>query len=128
STLTINYEWKKAGLQFAYTMTGTGPMTLPEVFDLDAGGLPLDEARPTRSTAFAQHQIQLTKTLTKASLQVYGGVSNLANFTQPISPLAGFNDPNAAPGFSPYFDTAYAFAPLQGRELYLGLRWSIAQR
>ena len=128
STLTVNYEWEKAGLQFAYTMTGTGPMTLPEVFDLDASGLPLDEARPTRSTAFAQHQIQLTKRIPKASLQVYGGVSNLANFTPPISPLAGFNDPNAAPGFSPYFDTAYAFAPLQGRELYLGLRWNMARR
>jgi len=35
----------------------------------------------------------------------------------------GYNDPNSNTGFSAYFDTAYAYSPIHGREFYLGLRW-----
>ena len=34
----------------------------------------------------------------------------------------GFTDPNYAPGFSPYFDTSYVYAPNHGREFYIGFK------
>lgn len=120
---TINYQWKKADITLAYTLRVTGPMTLPEVFDLNENGQPLSTARPTRSSPFSFHNIQVTKQFSPA-FQLYGGIQNLFDYRQEISPLVGFNDPNATPGFSNYFDTAYAFSPLHGREVYLGFRWN----
>ena len=37
-------------------------------------------------------------------------------------------DPNFQPGFSPYFDTAYAYAPNHGIEFYLGFKWDLAKK
>lgn len=122
--ITANYQFKKAGLTLAYTWRMTGPMELPEVFDLDEGGNPLIDSRPTRSTSFAIHNLQLTKQFNK-SFSLYGGIQNILDFVQPGSPLIGFNDPNSNPGFSNSFDTSYAFAPIHGREFYIGLNWSL---
>lgn len=122
--MTANYQFKKAGVTLAYTWRTTGPMTLPEVFDLDATGDALLEPRATRSDAFAIHNLQVTKTL-NPSFSIYGGVQNILDFVQPGSPLIGLNDPNANPGFSDSFDTSYAFAPIHGREFYIGLNWSL---
>lgn len=121
-TLGLNYTWKKPGLELAYTVRQTGPMALPEVFDFDENGVLKSDPRPTRSPAFALHQLQLTKYIGKGHWQIYGGVKNLFDYRQAWSPLVGFNDPNAAPGFSPYFDTAYAYGPLQGRTFFIGAR------
>ncbi len=122
--LTANYRFKKANLTLAYTARLTGPMTLPEVFDLDENGNPLDAPRPTRSESFSFHNIQITKVL-KKGWSIYGGIQNIFNYTQPISPLVGFNDPNSSTGFSDSFDTSYAFAPIHGREVYLGFQWNL---
>ncbi len=124
SIITANYQFKKAGLTLAYTWRTTGSMTLPEVFDLDAEGNPLSEPRATVSDAFAIHNLQVTKKL-GSSFSLYGGVQNFLDFVQPGSPLIGFNDPNSSPGFSDSFDTSYAFAPIHGREFYIGLNWSL---
>jgi len=43
---TINYAWKKADMTFAYTARLTGPIVLPEVFDLDENGLPYQLKHP----------------------------------------------------------------------------------
>ncbi|NJL76478.1 MAG: TonB-dependent receptor [Saprospiraceae bacterium] len=118
-----NYEWQKPKLTLAYTMRYTGAMALPEVFDLDDTGNPLPVARPTVSMPFSFHNLQITKAFCKNTWQVYAGLQNILNYRQPISPLVGYNDPNAAKGFSPFFDTAYAYSPLHGRELYVGVRW-----
>lgn len=122
--VTANYQFKKEGLTLAYTWRTTGPMTLPEVFDLDTEGNPVAESRATVSDAFAIHNLQVTKTL-GSSFSLYGGVQNILDFVQPGSPLIGFNDPNSNPGFSDSFDTSYAFAPIHGREFYIGLNWSL---
>lgn len=125
--VTINYQWKKAKLQFAYSSQITGPMELPEVFDLDEQGSPLSSPRPVVSTPFSIHSLQLTRPFTKG-FTLYGGIQNIFNFKQSISPLTGYNDPNARPGFSNYFDTAYSFAPIHGRELYLGIQWKLTHK
>ena len=50
---------------------------------------------------------------------------NIFNFRQKESPLVGYNDPNSFKGFSPYFDTSYAYAPNHGREIFVGYRLNI---
>jgi outer membrane receptor for ferrienterochelin and colicins len=99
-------------------------MALPEVFDLDPSGQPYPTPRPTRSPIFSVHNFQLIKSLAKGKPDVFTGVQNLFDYRQVYSPLVGFNDPQTQPGFSNYFDTAYAFSPIHGREFYLGVRWS----
>ncbi|GAA4838569.1 TonB-dependent receptor [Algivirga pacifica] len=118
----INYQWKEKRMVFAYTARVTGVMTLPEVYDLNDQGVPLETPRPTRSTPFSLHNIQVSKQFNKG-FSFYTGIQNLFNFRQEASPLIGYNDPNRPIGFSDYFDTSYAYAPNHGRELYLGIKW-----
>lgn len=125
--LSANYRWKKPKITLAYTLRITGPMALPEVFDLDEQGNPLATSRPTRSEPFAFQNIQLSKEFSKR-FSIYSGIQNLFNYRQEISPLVGFNDPTTPPGFSNYFDTAYAFSPIHGREFYLGMKWNLDRK
>ncbi|MEL6865969.1 MAG: TonB-dependent receptor [Bacteroidota bacterium] len=124
--LTANYQWKEKGLTFAYTARLTGPMALPEVFDLDENGQLLPTSRSTSSDPFSLHDLQIGKRFND-TWEVYGGIQNLWNYRQFDSPLVGFNDPNAPAGFSDFFDTSYAYAPNQGREFYLGVRWNMGR-
>ncbi len=123
----INYTWKKTALTFAYTFNLTGAMALPEVFDLDEDGVPLTTSRTTRSVAFGFHNLQVSKTFKNKNMTLYAGIQNIFDYRQNTSPLSGYNDPNATPGFSEFFDTAYAFSPIQGREVYLGFRWNFSK-
>ena len=122
--LTTNYDIQSIKLSVSYTARITGPMALPTVFDLDSNGNPFTSPRPTKSEPFGIHNIQLAKEV-RSNWSLYGGIQNLFSFTQPWSPLSAFNDPNASPGFSDRFDTAYAYAPIHGREFYLGIKWSL---
>ncbi len=121
---TLNYQVRQWKTVIGYTASITGPMALPTVFDLDQNGDPLPFSRPTSSNAFAIHNLQVSKTMND-KVSVYGGIQNIFNFVQPWSPLTGANDPNANLGFSESFDTAYAYAPIHGREFFLGFKWSI---
>lgn len=124
SIFTANYLWKSMKMTIGYTFRWTGPMALPEVYDLTTDGNPADEPRALRSESFGIHNIQVTKEFS-SNFSVYVGVQNIFDYIQPVSPLTGFNDPNAPAGFSNYFDTAYAFAPIHGRELYIGIKWNM---
>lgn len=124
---TANYLLKKWNASLSYSVNVTGPMALPEVFDLDDNGEPLSEARPTTSTPFAIHRLQISKEV-RQHLSMYIGLDNVFNYMQSWSPLVGTNDPNAAIGFSDSFDTAYAYSPIHGRELYFGIKWELAKR
>lgn len=121
---TVNYRIKRAKMTIGYTARVTGPMSLPEVFDLDENGNPITTPRPTISKSYSFHNIQISKDFPKG-LNVYLGVQNLFDYRQPVSPLVGYNDPNTNIGFSNSFDTSYAYAPIHGRELYLGIKWSL---
>lgn len=59
---------------------------------------------------------------------LYLGINNLFNFIQTASLLLGYDDPKFEPGFSPCFDTAYAYAPNHGIEFYLGFKWDLAKK
>lgn len=121
------YTLQKWKIDFAYSANITGPMQLPEIYDLDANGEPLSMPRPTRSKPFYLDNLQITKNIAKINLKVYVGIENIMGYRQPVSPLSGTNDPNYAVGFSPKFDTSYAFAPLHGREVYAGVRWFVGR-
>ena len=99
-------------------------MALPEVYDLNGEGRPTNDPRPLESEPFAFQNIQVNKQFSD-KFSVYAGVQNMFNYIQSESPLVGFNDPNNATGFSPYFDTSYAYSPIHGREFYLGVKWQI---
>lgn len=121
---TASYLWERPQITMGYNISTTGPMALPEVFDLDENGIPMLESRPTISEVFSIHNFQISKQWT-TKFSIYGGVQNALNFRQFTSPLVGFNDPNANVGFSSFFDTSYAYAPNHGREFYVGVRWSL---
>ncbi len=121
---TINYKIRPWSTSIGYSSTLTGPMALPEVFDLDDNGNLLTSSRPTQSSTFGVHNIQISKNLPKG-LAMYGGLRNIFDFVQPWSPLTGANDPDSNLGFSNRFDTSYAYAPIQGREYYLGIKWDL---
>lgn len=123
-----NYSWRSQNITFAYTAQLTGVMELPEVFDLGPDGLPVATPRSTQSEPFSLHNFQVTKTFDQAPFTLYGGMQNIFNYRQLSSPLIGFNDPNAAIGFSEFFDTSYAYAPNHGREFYVGIRWDVGRR
>ncbi|MFT4595228.1 MAG: outer membrane receptor for ferrienterochelin and colicins, partial [Psychroserpens sp.] len=90
-------------------------------------GEQLSAPRPTRSKPFYLDNLQITKNIAKINLKVYVGLENIMGYRQPISPLSGTNDPNHAIGFSPNFDTSYAYGPIHGREIYLGVRWFVGR-
>jgi len=117
----LNYYWEWAEIKVGYSARFTGPQDLPEVFDVNKDtGIPESSPRPTISEAFAIHGLQLTKEFENWDL--YVGAQNIGDFMQSYSPIAGYNDPNSNPGFSQYFDTAYAYSPIHGREVYIGIR------
>lgn len=128
STGTLSYDWKGPNLLLSWSFNLTGPMELPTVYDLDEAGNLLPFPRATRSQTWARHNFQISKDIPSAQLSIYGGVKNIFDFRQPISPLVGFQDPQAAPGFSEYFDTIYAYAPLTGRNWFLGIRWNLKKK
>ena len=124
---TINYLFRKPKTSLSYSLRVVGPMQLPEVYDLDTEGNPLETPRPTRSELYSISTIQVSKEFS-ARFSLYGGIQNLFNYVQPVSPLVGFNDPSAPTGFSSYFDTSYSFAPIHTREVYLGVKWNLARK
>jgi outer membrane receptor for ferrienterochelin and colicins len=119
-----NYQFKKIHLDISYSLDVTGEMQLPEVYDLDSNGNPVDQARPTTSKPFAFHNLQTNLKLFK-NASMYAGIQNIFNYRQKYSPLIGVNDPNFSPGFSPNFDTSYAYSPIHGREFYFGFTMTI---
>lgn len=126
-TFSFVYTLRKWKVDFAYSANITGPMQLPEIYDLDATGERLSESRPTRSKPFYLDNLQITKNIAKINLKVYAGLENIMGYRQPISPMSGANDPNYAMGFSPKFDTSYAYGPIHGREIYLGVKWFVGR-
>ena len=107
-----------------YTINLTGSMALPEVFDLNGEGVLSPSPRATTSESFSIHNFQMSRDFGR-HFGLYIGLRNVTNFRQKKSPLVGYNDPNVPVGFSEFFDTSYAYAPIHGREFYLGFKWNL---
>ncbi len=87
-----------------------GPMELPTY--------PEPFNRAEKSPWFSQHHLQLKKVFSE-SFNVYVGVKNVFNYTQP-SPLVDWKNP-----FGDNFDTSYAYGPLQSRRFLVGLSYKL---
>jgi outer membrane receptor for ferrienterochelin and colicins len=109
----ISYRFKRLSTTLDINGRITGPMALPTY------AFPYE--RPETSPVFGIHNIQITKNL-KHGFTLLAGVKNVLDYTQP-SPLINPSQP-----FSPEFDTAYAYGPLQGRRFVFGFRWQATRR
>lgn len=83
-----------------------GPMRLPVV---------PNDFRPSTSPWYTILNIQGTRVFRNRT-ELYGGVKNVFGF-MPKNPLFRPDAP-----FSDEFDTAYNYAPMEGRKIYVGLR------
>lgn len=120
-TFTAAYEHEAFG---AIDLTGQwyGPMRLP---------VQPHDFRPERSPWHLLANVQYRRSLMER-FEVYGGVKNLLGFVprDPLMrPFDPFNRQVDDPVANPYghtFDTAYMYAPLQGRRWFVGLRFTLS--
>lgn len=83
----------------------------------DTQSNPVEFQRPDYSEEYMLFNAQFTYNLKQ--FEFYAGVENMFDFRQD-RPIIGWQDP-----FGPYFDTSSVWGPTRGRELYLGVRFSI---
>ncbi len=131
-TWAISYNIKKANLTIDYTGNVYSHMRLPLLSETDP--------RKAYSPWWSIQNLQLSYNGIK-SLQIYGGVKNLLNWTpnkgNPFI-IARSNDPfdkqvqfdsngqaiaNANNPFGLTFDPSYVYAPNQGARVFLGVRY-----
>lgn len=120
-TFSLGKTFVKPNLVIDFTGSWYGPMRLPI--------LPNDY-RPEYSPWFCLANVQLTKKTLKG-WEFYGGIKNLFHFVpsnpimRPFDPFDEYvNDPfNNPNGYT--FDPSYNYAPLQGRKLYAGFRYTL---
>ena len=105
----FSYEPKNKQWHADVNMHWMGPQRLP-----DTRSLPQSFQQPEFSRAFSVANVQFTKVWKK--LDIYAGCENLFDFRQ-IRPIINWQNP-----FGDYFDTAFAWGPTRGRELYVGVR------
>ncbi|MDX2067368.1 MAG: TonB-dependent receptor [Haliscomenobacter sp.] len=105
----FSYEPKNKEWHADVNLHWMGPQRLP-----DTKSLPENLRQPEFSRAFSVTNVQFTKVWKK--LDVYAGCENLFDFRQ-IRPIINWQNP-----FGEYFDTAFAWGPTRGRELYVGVR------
>ena len=124
----VEKKWISNDLILDFTGTFTGRMRLPTLGDLDP--------RPSYSDPFSILNIQLTK-IWNNSMESYGGIKNILNFTPARNSIARSFDPfdrqvafdgsgNALPTpDNPYaltFDPTYVYTSNQGIRFFFGLR------
>lgn len=83
----------------------------------DTRSNPAPHQRPLYSSPYITFNAQLT--FRWKSLDIYTGCENIANYRQP-NPIISADNP-----FGKYFDLSSVWGPTRGRELYLGVRFSI---
>lgn len=106
---TLGYQFVGGRLAMDWTGRVLGPMALPH-FD----------GFPGRSPWFSEHHLQATFQ-PRAGMEIYGAVKNLFDLVQRDAIIAP-HDP-----FGPDFDTGRVYAPLQGRRMQLGARWTVGR-
>ena len=131
-TWAVSYPITRFNLDLDYTGNLYGPMRLPLLGALDP--------REAMSPWWSIQNIQLTWGKRGGSLEIYGGVKNLLNFTPSANSIARSTDPfdkevlfneqgQVVPtANNPYalsFDPTYVYAPNQGIRGFLGVRYSI---
>ena len=114
-TAAVSWQTQSRKWQFDGNVHWYGIKRLP-----DTRSLPEVLRQPNQSQSYATLDLQVT--WRNGSVELYSGIENLFDFRQ-LRPLVSWQDP-----FSPYFDTSFAWGPTRGREIYLGIRYSIDRK
>lgn len=92
--------------------------------DYNGGGrLPNTSSNPAefrlaeRFKSYVLLHAQVTKSFD--NFELYLGAENLTGYTQPM-PVLGYQNP-----FGEFFDSSIIYAPVTGRNIYMGLRWKL---
>ncbi len=125
----LEKKWRANNLTLDLTGTTVGALKLPTLGEFDP--------RADISTPFSIINLQLTKSWNN-TIESYGGIKNILNFTPPKNSIArafdpfdrrvNFDDSGSvlATTNNPYaltFDPSYVYASNQGIRFFLGLRW-----
>ncbi|MBK6566597.1 MAG: TonB-dependent receptor [Saprospiraceae bacterium] len=102
-----NDQW-----QFDLTYRWTGSKRLPSTANYP-------EQYRLAEISDPYHQIDFQITRRWKVFEVYGGIENIFDFRQEF-PILGYDRP-----FGEFFDPAFNWGPTKGRELYLGIRYSV---
>jgi outer membrane receptor for ferrienterochelin and colicins len=131
---TVSYELKKPKILLDYSANLVGPMRLPLLNEYDP--------RPEKSPWTNTQNLQLTRVFGK-NFKMYGGVKNIFNFlpyrnipfiisraNDPFDKKVIFDENGVAQRTieNPYgmtFDPTYVYTSLQGRRLFLGIKYNI---
>lgn len=111
-TANTSYSTPNDKWQFDVTYRWIGSKIMPST-----AHYPEQYKQPSQSKPYAQLDFQVTKRW--KSWQLYSGIENIFDFRQKF-PILGFDQP-----FGEYFDPAFNWGPTKGRELYIGLRFSL---
>lgn len=110
-----------AGFNVSLTSRFVGETPLIQATDFNPISGKFDLVRPIQSKPYQVHTIQFNQSW--QDINVYLGVRNIGDFTQRFSPLYGYDVRSSSRGFENTFNTDYAYGPMEGRELYVGLRY-----
>lgn len=112
SLLNLAYNMLNDHLKFDVTLVMEGRKNLSNTsYDIELGQL------PSLSPTFTTLNFQATREFRKWS--IYGGAMNITDFKQK-NPIIAANDP-----FSSRFDASNIWGPIEGRRIYVGLRFAI---
>lgn len=110
--LTTSYKTKLGKWQFDFTAQFNGPGRIPST-----ATNPEEYRRDEKFKAYNIFNAQVTKFFKRWS--IYVGVENIFNFKQK-NPIIAITEP-----FGKYFDSSLIWGPVDGRKIYLGIRFSI---
>lgn len=108
----ISYYTKFEKWKFDYTLKWLGESRLP-----NTSSNPVQYQLPSHSDDYFIMNAQVTKKF--KYFEVYLGAENIANYTQK-NPILASEDP-----FGEHFDASMIWAPVNGRMIYTGFRYSL---
>ena len=102
------------------TFQVTGPQRLPWTNENT-----YENQRPAEAPTFVTGNVQISRDFAEGR-QIYAGVENVTNYRQ-VDPIiaggGGLGQPLAAD--NPSFDASIVYAPIFGRNMYIGVRWAL---
>jgi outer membrane receptor for ferrienterochelin and colicin len=109
---TLSFEPLSGKWHIDANLSWYGIQQLPET-----SNNPPEHRRPDQSEPYTMVNMQITYDFKK--MELYAGCENIFDFRQE-QPIISWQDP-----FDQYFDTSSAWGPTRGREVYLGLRFTL---
>jgi outer membrane receptor for ferrienterochelin and colicins len=113
--INLAYEHSKTGIKLDWTTNWQDQKRLP-----DTGTNPTTYRLESKSKSFFVTNVQATKLFGK-KYELYAGIENLFDFTQP-NPILSYEDTS-----SKYFDASMVWGPIFGRMPYVGFRYVVGE-